>query len=104
MSKFIEMVAGVFAPAMAALGAEELQKVFAKVHAKSPARHAALLRTLNVAIQEVKPISDSSATKFDNVAVDGLDGAVQQSAAQFGVNLYQIEKGDVAFLEDGMDD
>lgn len=93
-SKLLEVLAGVVAPTLAALGAEELTKVFAKVHEKSPKRHALLLRTLNVALQELKPITDESKTKFDNVAVDALGDAVVNSAEEFDVDLYEIDEDD----------
>lgn len=89
MSKFTEFLASTLAPVFASLGAEELTKVFAKIYERDPEGHSATLRSLYIGVRQLEKITDASKTKIDNVFVDALIAAIENSAAQFDVLLEQ---------------
>jgi hypothetical protein len=87
MSKFTEFLATSLAPVFAALGTEELTKVFAKVHEKDPIGHEATLKSLYIGVKQLERVTDNTKTKIDNVFVDALIAAIEASAEEFDVSL-----------------
>jgi hypothetical protein len=91
-SKFAELMASIFLPVFSELGKTELKKVLAQLHKDDPTGYATVLTTLYPVIDVyLETLVKKSGTKFDDPIVMALMNAVEESAAEFGLTLPNLD-------------
>lgn len=86
-SKLVEQLLNGVAGTIALIAQEKLTELFAKLHAHDAEKHSSTLKSLYIGVGEVQKLTDESKTKLDDAVVDALKGAIEQSAAEFDVDL-----------------
>lgn len=93
-SKFGEFMASIFLPIFTQLGKEELKKVLAQLHKDDPEGHKVVLTSLYGPIDlYLEAIVKKSKTQFDDPFVSALKDAIEDSAAEFGIELPNVDEG-----------
>jgi hypothetical protein len=84
---FLETIAGVLLPTLQGLETGAAVDLLDKMHTHSADDHKATVQSLYPGLLRLRMFADQTSTKYDNVAVDGLIVAIQQSAAKYNVSL-----------------
>lgn len=87
MSKFLEGVLTVLLPTLQTIETGAVVDLLEKMYEHSADDHKATVQSLYPGLLRLKTFAEQSKTKFDNIAVDGLIAAVEQSADDHNVDL-----------------
>lgn len=83
---------GVALPFVKKTGKEKLVALFDKLYEKNPDTHKTTLATLYPAIDiQLEDLANDSKTPYDDVLVDGLKEAIEESAAKYSVDLPNLD-------------
>jgi uncharacterized protein YktB (UPF0637 family) len=87
-SKFTETLVNTLAPVIEIMAAEQLAGVFNRLHDKDPKAYAKYIPDLyEMTKKHLQELTSQSKSKIDDVIVQALENAIEQSAEVNGLEL-----------------
>ncbi len=88
-----ELIVGIFTPAVKTVVKEGLKASLEKLYVQNPqAYKTAIISIYRPIVIHLQSLVDKTKTKIDDAGVDGIQEAIEESAAEHGVTLPTVEQ------------